>query len=110
MQLGDLERARDSLEKAQQAAPSDPRVYSALGTLYRRRGDARTADQSYGFALRYEKDHPESLLGRALLALDSDNAAGFPGGRGDPQEAPRRRPPAVARGSSPSRTSLAPCW
>ena len=45
---------------------------------YRRRGDARAADQNYGFALRYEKDHPESLLGRALLALDSDNAAGFP--------------------------------
>ncbi|HVP62246.1 MAG TPA: tetratricopeptide repeat protein [Myxococcaceae bacterium] len=78
MQVGDLEKARDSLEKAQQAAPSDPRVYSALGTLHRRRGDARAADQNYGFALRYEKDHPESLLGRALLALDSDNAAGFP--------------------------------
>jgi len=78
MQLGDLEKARDSLEKAQQAAPSDPRVYAALGTLHRRRGDARAADQNYGFALRYEKDHPESLLGRALLALDSDNAAAFP--------------------------------
>jgi len=78
MQLGDLERARDSLEKAQQAAPSDPRVYSALGTLHRRRGDARAADQNYGFALRYERDHPESLLGRALLALDSDSPAAFP--------------------------------
>src|SRR5215813_11851828 len=78
MQLGDLEKARDSLEKAQAAAPSDPRVYAALGTLHRRRGDARTADQNYGFALRYEKDHPESLLGRALLALDSDNAVAFP--------------------------------
>jgi tetratricopeptide (TPR) repeat protein len=78
MQLGDLERARESLEKAQQAAPSDPRVYSALGTLHRRRGDARAADQNYGFALRYEKDHPESLLGRALLVLDSENAASFP--------------------------------
>ena len=78
MQLGDLERARESLEKAQQAAPSDPRVYSALGTLHRRRGDARAADQNYGFALRYERDHPESLLGRALLALDSENAMGFP--------------------------------
>jgi len=78
MQLGDLEKARDSLEKAQQAAPSDPRVYAALGTLHRRRGDARAADQNYGFALRYERDHPESLLGRALLALDSDNAASFP--------------------------------
>src|SRR5262245_3786998 len=78
MQLGDLEKARDSLEKAQQAAPSDPRVYAALGTLHRRRGDARAADQNYGFALRYEKDHPESLLGRALLVLDSDNALAFP--------------------------------
>ena len=78
MQLGDLERARDSLERAQQAAPSDPRVYSALGTLHRRRGDPRAADQNYGFALRYERDHPESLLGRALLALDSENALGFP--------------------------------
>jgi tetratricopeptide (TPR) repeat protein len=79
MQLGDLERSRESLEKAQQAAPSDPRVYSALGTLHRRLGDPRAADQNYGFALRYERDHPESLLGRALLALDSDNAVGFPG-------------------------------
>jgi Tfp pilus assembly protein PilF len=78
MQLGDLERARESLEKAQQAAPSDPRVYSALGTLHRRRGDPRAADQNYGFALRYERDHPESLLGRALLVLDSENAAAFP--------------------------------
>ena len=53
-------------------------MYSALGTLYRRLGDARAADQNYGFALRYERDHPESLLGRALLALDSDSAGGLP--------------------------------
>src|SRR4029453_7985274 len=98
MQLGDLERARESLEKAQQAAPSDPRVYSALGTLHRRRGDARAADQNYGFALRYEKDHPESLLGRALLVLDSENAASFPAAAGslkklldaDPPPSPRQ--------------------
>jgi cellulose synthase operon protein C len=78
MNLGDLEKARESLEKAQALAPSDPRVYSALGTLHRRRGDARTADQNYAFALRYERDHPESLLGRALLSLESDNAASYP--------------------------------
>jgi Tfp pilus assembly protein PilF len=78
MNVGDLERSRESLEKAQALAPSDPRVYSALGTLHRRRGDARTADQMYAFALRYEKDHPESILGRALLALESDNAASYP--------------------------------
>ena len=79
MNVGDLEKAQESLEKAQALAPSDPRVYSALGTLHRRRGDPRTADQNYGFALRYERDHPESLLGRALLSLESDNAAGYPG-------------------------------
>jgi cellulose synthase operon protein C len=78
MNLGDLEKARESLEKAQALAPSDPRVYSALGTLHRRRGDARTADQNYAFALRYERDHPESLLGRALLSLESDNAVTYP--------------------------------
>jgi tetratricopeptide (TPR) repeat protein len=98
MNVGDLERAKDSLEKAQALAPSDPRVYSALGTLYRRRGDARTADQSYGFALRYERDHPESLLGRALLSLESDNASGYPSAAGqlkklldvDPPPSPRQ--------------------
>ena len=79
MNVGDLEKARESLEKAQALAPSDPRVYSALGTLHRRRGDARAAEQNYGFALRYERDHPESLLGGALLSLESDNAARYPG-------------------------------
>ncbi|HZJ52550.1 MAG TPA: tetratricopeptide repeat protein [Myxococcaceae bacterium] len=116
MQLGDLERARESLEKAQQAAPSDPRVYSALGTLHRRLGDARAADQSYGFALRYERDHPESLLGRALLALDSDNAAAFPAAAvslkklldADPPPSPRQLAVAhLARALLVSRVQLA---
>src|SRR5262249_44299255 len=79
MNVGDLEKARESLEKAQALAPSDPRVYSALGTLHRRRGDARAADQNYGFALRYDRDHPESLPGRVLRSLESDTAAGHPG-------------------------------
>lgn len=116
MSVGDLERARDSLEKAQQAAPSDPRVYAALGTLQRRMGDARAADQSYGFALRYEKDHPESLLGRALLSLESDNAAGFPAAAtqlkklldADPPPSPRQLAVAhLARALLVSRVQLA---
>ena len=116
MQLGDLEKARDSLEKAQQAAPSDPRVYAALGTLHRRRGDARAADQNYGFALRYERDHPEALLGRALLALDSENAAGFPAAAislkklldADPPPSPRQLAVAhLARALLVSRVQLA---
>lgn len=71
---GDLDGAAQSLERAQALAPDDPRVYSALGTLYRRRGQDNQAWRNYDFALRYEKDHPESLLGKALLMLEQDDA------------------------------------
>ena len=59
-------------------------------------GDARAADQNYGFALRYERDHPESLLGRALLALDSDNAGGLPTAAASLKKLLDADPPAVA--------------
>ncbi|RKG72373.1 tetratricopeptide repeat protein [Corallococcus terminator] len=72
MNAGDLERSRDSLERAQTLAPDDPRVYAGLGAVYRRLGQDNTAWKNYDFALRYEKDHPESLLGRSLLMLDQD--------------------------------------
>lgn len=75
MNAGDLEHARDSLQSAQAKAPSDPRIYAALGTLYRRRGQDQQAWQSYDFALRYEHNHPESLLGKSLLMLDQDSPA-----------------------------------
>jgi tetratricopeptide (TPR) repeat protein len=71
---GDLDGAGQSLERAQALAPDDPRIYSALGTLYRRRGQDNQAWRNYDFALRYEKDHPESLLGKALLMLEQDDA------------------------------------
>jgi len=70
--LGDFERARESLEKAQSLAPDDPRVYAALGTLYRRRGQDLDAAKNFDSALRYERDHPYSLLGKALLILQVD--------------------------------------
>jgi tetratricopeptide (TPR) repeat protein len=72
MNAGDLEHARDSLQLAQEKAPGDPRVYAALGNLYRRRGQIVQAMQNFDIALRYEKNHPESLLGRSLVALDTD--------------------------------------
>jgi tetratricopeptide (TPR) repeat protein len=72
MNAGDLERAKDNLEKAQGLAADDPRVYAALGAVYRRRGQDATAWKNYDFALRYEKDHPESLLGKSLLMLEQD--------------------------------------
>jgi cellulose synthase operon protein C len=72
MNTGDLEHARESLETAQALAPDDARIYAALGTLYRRRGQDNEAAKNFEFALRYEKDHPDSLLGKALLILQQD--------------------------------------
>ena len=98
MNAGDLERAKESLEKAQALAPADPRIYAALGALNRRRGDTRVAEQNFGFALRYEKDHSASLLGLSLLLLDQDNPARFPAAatnlkkllEGEPPPSPRQ--------------------
>jgi tetratricopeptide (TPR) repeat protein len=70
MNAGDLEHAKDSLETAQTLSPDDPRTYAALGRLSTRRGEDNNAWKQYDFALRYEKDHHESLLGKALLMLD----------------------------------------
>lgn len=73
MNAGDLEHARESLEIAQGQSPDDPRIYAALGRLQRDRGEDNAAWKSYDFALRYERDHHESLLGKALLMLDQDS-------------------------------------
>ncbi|HEY8207666.1 MAG TPA: tetratricopeptide repeat protein [Myxococcaceae bacterium] len=73
MNAGDLEHARENLEIAQGQSPDDPRIYAALGRLQRQRGEDSAAWKSFDFALRYERDHHESLLGKALLMLDQDN-------------------------------------
>ncbi|HZH03483.1 MAG TPA: tetratricopeptide repeat protein, partial [Myxococcaceae bacterium] len=96
---GDLEGARESLERAQALASDDPRVYSALGALYRRRGELRQARSNYNFALQYhdQKAHPEAMLGKAALLLESDRpnyeeAAKLLGGllKSEPRPSPRQ--------------------
>lgn len=73
MNAGDLEHAAESLQSAQGKAPGDPRIYAALGTLSRRRGQDAKAWQNYDYALRFEHNHPESLLGKSILMLEQDN-------------------------------------
>jgi hypothetical protein len=73
MNAGDLEHARENLEVAQGESPDDARIYAALGRLHRDRGEDNNAWKSFDFALRYERDHHESLLGKALLMLDQDS-------------------------------------
>ncbi|MFZ5445054.1 MAG: tetratricopeptide repeat protein [Myxococcota bacterium] len=74
MNNGDLEAAKDSLERAQGIAPDDPRVYVALGNLHRRRGSDMQALSAFNNALTYTRSsHADALIGTASLILDQDN-------------------------------------
>jgi tetratricopeptide (TPR) repeat protein len=74
MSEGDLEGAKDSLDRAQSIAPDDPRVYVAQGNLHRRRGSDVQALSAFNNALKYTRNaHPEGLLGTANLILDQEN-------------------------------------
>ncbi len=70
MQLGDLTAAEKSLATAHGAAPDDPRIYAAQGTLARQLGQIEPAEMKFANAMTYESNHPESLLGLALLRLN----------------------------------------
>ncbi len=68
---GDLETAKEVLERAQSNAPDDPRVYTALGNLHRRRGTDSAAFANFDTALKYTRQaHPDALLGTVLSILD----------------------------------------
>jgi Tfp pilus assembly protein PilF len=69
---GDLDAARDALGKAQKASPGDVRVAWLLAEQFRRRGQGYELQASgfYDYALRIQKDHLGSILGKALILLD----------------------------------------
>ena len=73
MRNGDLEKAGTHLKKALDLAQGDPRIHAAMGDLYRRQGQEMLAWNYYDNALRYEKDHADAVLGKALLALEAQN-------------------------------------
>ena|GEM_PF-5514604 len=76
MDLGDLDAASESLEKSQSIAP-EPRVYALSGKLARQKGSTSEARRLYEAALRQERSHPDSLIGRswALLEQEEPNAS-----------------------------------
>jgi type IV pilus assembly protein PilF len=59
MQEGELQLAKDKLERAAKENPSDPNVHSALGLLYERLGDTHEADEQFHAALRLAPQNPE---------------------------------------------------
>lgn len=71
---GDLEAAKESVERAQAITPDDPRVFVAMGNVHRRRGSDMQALTAFNNALKYSRNaHPDALLGTASLVLDQEN-------------------------------------
>ncbi len=72
MNSGDLDASREWLARAQKLNSNDVRIAQQLAEQYRRRGEGyeQQAEAVYQLALRLQKDHVPSLLGRALLLLD----------------------------------------
>jgi tetratricopeptide (TPR) repeat protein len=69
---GDLDAARETLTRAQKANPGDARLAQLLAEQFRRRGMGYElqATTMFDLALRIQKDHVPSLLGKSLLLLD----------------------------------------
>lgn len=61
MQRGELEEARDKLERAVQQDPELPAAHAALGILYERVGDTRRAGDHLRRATRLAPDDPSML-------------------------------------------------
>jgi tetratricopeptide (TPR) repeat protein len=68
---GDLDGARDVLGKAQKASPGDVRIAYLLGEQFRRRGEGYELQATgfYDYALRIQKDHVWSILGKAEVLV-----------------------------------------
>ncbi len=73
---GDLDGARDELNRAQKASPGDVRVAWLLAEQFRRRGEGYDVQASafYDYALRIQKDHVGSILGKALVLVSRGQA------------------------------------
>jgi tetratricopeptide (TPR) repeat protein len=69
---GELDAARETLTKAQKANPGDVRLAQLLGEQFRRRGIGYELQATglFDLALRIQKDHVPSLLGKSLIVLD----------------------------------------
>ncbi|HRP34565.1 MAG TPA: type IV pilus biogenesis/stability protein PilW [Gammaproteobacteria bacterium] len=61
LQRGDLEAAREKLERAVQQDPSLPAAHAALGILYERAGDMRRAGDHLRRATRLAPDDPNMV-------------------------------------------------
>jgi len=68
-QKGDLESARDTLERASRLA-QDPTIYEHLGDVYVALGDVTSARRAYNRAMELEADDPDTVA-RKLSELET---------------------------------------
>ena len=89
---GDLDAARDVLGKAQKASAGDVRIAWLLAEQFRRRGEGYESQAAafYDYALRINKDHLGSILGKALVLLGRGQVE--EAGQGARSSRSRRRP------------------
>jgi Flp pilus assembly protein TadD len=99
MRAGDLDGARDELTRAQKAAPGDARLAFLLAEQFRRRGEGYDLQATgfYDYALRIEKDHAGSTLGKGIVLLS----------RGQTEEAMKAVEVALAPAAGASRPQQA---
>jgi cellulose synthase operon protein C len=99
LRAGDLDAARDTLSRSQKQNPGDARTAWLLAEQYRRRGEGYELQASgyYDYALRIQKEHLPSILGKGLLLL----------GRGQVEEAGRAAAVALAPAAQASKPQRA---
>ncbi|HTY48388.1 MAG TPA: type IV pilus biogenesis/stability protein PilW [Steroidobacteraceae bacterium] len=61
MQEGNLERARDKLDRAMKEDPSNPNLHSVYALFYERMGDLKKADAEFHTAMRLAPGDPDQL-------------------------------------------------
>ena len=61
MQAGNLQRARDKLDRALKQDPANPNVHSVYGLFYERVGDQKKADEEFHTAMRMTADDPAQV-------------------------------------------------
>lgn len=71
LQQGNLNVAKEKLERAERESPHDPKVHSALGMLYERLGDQKQADAHYRTALSEAPKDPEIANNYAVYLCKS---------------------------------------
>jgi tetratricopeptide (TPR) repeat protein len=99
LRAGELDAARETLSRAQKESPGDARTAWLLAEQFRRRGEGYElqAASYYDYALRIQKDHVPSVLGKAIVLL----------GRGQVDEALRGAELVLAPQTGASKPQLA---